>query len=192
MLSIALLLALSPTAHAKKDRAYTSVRIDLEGRTGLCAGQSTKLDLFGTDDKGKERKIRFGQWKAFDIAWGIGPVTTKGRLEMPLEPSQSWGKPGVLTVTAVDQPAVTATANLPTRYDCSLRVALAGTEGEAGTNGEEGTAGTESAGGAGQNAGHGGQGGKGPDLTLHVYRTPDPVSGVDVLQVRVTDTTSGE
>ncbi len=60
-------LLTSVPAHAKKDRAYTAIRIDLEGRTGLCPGDFQKLDLYGTDDSGKERKIRFGQWKAFQI-----------------------------------------------------------------------------------------------------------------------------
>jgi len=192
MLTVLTTLLLSAPAHAKKDRTYTAVRVDLDGRPGLCSGEVQKLGLYGTDDKGKERKIRFGQWKAFQISWDIGPVSPKGALEMPLDPEPAWGKPGLVQVQSIDDPSVVATAQLPARYDCDLVLTREGAPGASGVAGERGSAEAESSGGPGQNGGNGQSGGNGPDLEVRVHLATDPVSGAEVLQVAVKDLSTGE
>jgi len=191
MLLLTALLTSVP-AHAKKDRAYTAIRVDLEGRTGLCPGEFQKLDLYGTDDSGKERKIRFGQWKEFQLGWDIGPVSKKGVLEMPLAPEPAWGKAGTLSVASLSNPEVNASANLPARYDCDLVLTRAGQPGNFGAAGERGSTASESSGGNGQSGGGGQAGGNGPGLEVRVHLAKDPNSGVDVLQVAVKDLVSGE
>ncbi len=179
-------------AHAKKPQAYTAVRIDLEGRPGLCPGEFQKLDIFATDETGKERKIKFGQWKEFDLAWDIGPVSPKGGLEMPLDPEPVWGKAGAITVASKSDPAVSASANLPARYDCELVLTRSGVAGAPGERGDRGSTAAESDGGNGQSGASGQVGGDGPGLDVRVHLAKDPVSGVDVLQVAVKDLVTGE
>jgi hypothetical protein len=191
MLLLTALLASVP-AHAKKDRATTAVRIDLEGSPGLCPGDVQKLDLYGTDDTGRERKIQLGQWKELQLAWDIGAVSPKGVLEMPLDPTSAWGKAGTLTVQSLSDPQVTASATLPARYDCDLALTRTGSSGPIGPRGDRGSSAAESSGGHGQSGGRGQVGGNGPSLDVRVHLTQDPHSGADVLQVAVEDLVSGE
>ena len=184
---------LSPLpAHAKKPRVYTAVRLDLEGRPGLCPGKFQKIDLYGTDDAGKERKIRFGQWKEFDIAWDIGPVSPKGGLEMPLDPEIAWGKAGTISVSWTSDPSVSTSANLPARYDCELVLTRSGVAGATGASGDLGSTTSDSEGGDGQSGARGQRGGDGPPLEVRVHLAKDPTSGVDVLQVAVKDLVTQE
>lgn len=192
MLFLLTVLMMSVPAHAKKDRQYTAVRIDLEGRSGLCAGEFQKLDLYGTDDTGKERKIKFGQWKEFQVAWDIGPVSNKGVLEMPLDPEPAWGKAGTLQVQALSSPEVNASAKLPARYDCDLVLTRAATSGQHGAAGDRGSSTAEASGGNGQRGQSGQAGSNGPGLEVRVHLAKDPNTGVDVLQVAVKDLVSGE
>lgn len=188
---LAALLLCAP-ADAKKPRVYTAVRIDLEGRAGLCPGEFQRLDLYATDDAGKERKVKMGRWKEFDLSWDIAEVSQKGGLEMPLAPEPAWGKAGTLKASVVGNAALGASAQLPARYDCDLALTRFGEAGAGGSAGERGSATAESDGGDGQDGADGQDGGVGPGLEVRVHLASDPVSGVDVLQVGVRDLVTNE
>jgi len=185
-------LFLCAPADAKKPRVYTAVRIDLEGRPGLCPGEFQRLDLYATDDAGKERKVKMGRWKEFDLSWDIAEVSQKGGLEMPLAPEPAWGKAGTLKASVAGNPALGASAQLPARYDCDLALTRVGESGAGGAAGERGSATAESDGGDGQDGADGQDGGVGPGLEVRVHLASDPVSGVDVLQVGVRDLVTHE
>jgi hypothetical protein len=184
------LLLLAPHAHAKP-KVFTAVRIDLEGRAGLCPGEFQKLDVFGTED-GKESKVKAGSWKDFSITWELGPVSPKGALEMPLAPEATWGKTGRVEVKLLADPSIQAEAFLPARYDCSMVIDRSGEVGPAGAGGEDGSSEADADGGDGQNGQGGRSGGPGHDLEVKVFLIKEPVRGVDVLQIKVTDLTTHE
>ena len=174
-----------------KPKLYTSVRIDLEAKTGLCPGEYQKLDVFAVAGE-KESKLKFGAWKEFNIVWDIGPVSSKGGLQMPLAPEGPWAKPGLLTVQLEGNPAVRAEANLSARYDCSLIVDRSGASGTPGSGGERGSAAADADGGDGQDGQTGRPGEPGHDVEVRVFLAKEPVRGVEVLQVAVSDVATGE
>lgn len=190
-MSGSMLLFLAVTADAKKPKVYTAVRIDVEGKPGLCPGDFQKLDLFATEG-GKETKVKFGAWKEFAITWDIGAPSPKGGLEMPLDPESTWGKPGALSVVSSSDPKVHAEAALPVRYDCDIVLDRSGETGVTGEVGERGSTAADAPGGDGQDGADGGDGGDGADLEVRVFLTKEPVRGVEVLQVAVKDLGTGE
>ena len=81
MFNVILSVLLAQPAFAGKENAYTALRVDVGKDAGLCPGTNQQLDIFATDAaKGKETKVKFGDWKELDITWDIGPVSPKGVL----------------------------------------------------------------------------------------------------------------
>ena len=184
------LLVYTPLAQAKP-KEYTSFRVDLDGKTALCPGETQDIDLFGTDAKGKETKVRFGNWDQFQMTWELGEVSKKGFLAMPYEPATTWGKAGTLTVALLSDPSLTTITTLPVRYDCSMSAGAYGPSGQPGQAGERGASVAAEPGGDGGDGGNGQDGGDGPTVQVLVRLAKEPLHGEEVLQVSVTDTSTG-
>ncbi len=181
-------LVLGTTALAKP-KVYTSVNIDLQGKTGLCPGEHQKLDLVTMDAAGKDSRVKFGTWKQFEITWDVGPVSTKGELAMPSDPRSFWGHPGLVSVKWTADPAVHAEAALAVRYDCPLEINRSGDTGPTGERGSNGATGADADGGDGQDGGDGADGGAGHEVEVKVTLVKEPSQGIDVLQLAVHDLT---
>ncbi|MES2644650.1 MAG: collagen-like protein [Myxococcota bacterium] len=173
-----------------KPKEFTAIRIDLEGSTGLCPGQSQRLDLFGTDAKGKEFPVRAASWKQLSLSWDIGEVSPKGALEMPDDVTASWGKAGKVDVSLANDPTVKAEALLPARYDCKVVAQRGAPAGQAGQRGASGGSSAASAGGDGGDGGDGYDGPDGPEVEVSVRLVS--AQGVDVLQVAMKNLATGE
>lgn len=190
--SLLLLSSVAFTSVAQaKPKEFTSVRVDLEGREGLCPGESQKIDLFATDTKGKESKVRFGGWKQFNMSWDIGPVSPKGALEMPMDPQATWGKAGTFKVELAADSSARAEAALPVRYDCQMVSDYSGGSGAPGKTGAQGSSAAAAPGGDGGNGGDGQDGEDGPNLKVFVHLAKEPSSGEEILQVRVENAATG-
>jgi hypothetical protein len=176
-------------APAKAPKVISAVRLDLEGRTGLCPGEAAKLDVFTTVN-GKESKVRGGEWRDLALEWSLGAVGTKGELAMPARPEAAWGNPGRLLVTAA--PGVTDERFLPMRYDCALRIDLSGDAGRPGADGSGGSEESDADGGNGQSGGDGQDGSDAHDVEVRAMLVQEPVRGLEVLQVAVRDLTTGQ
>lgn len=173
-----------------KPKEFTAIRIDLGGMTGLCPGESQKLDLFGTDAAGKEFPVRAASWKQLAMSWDIGAVSPKGALEMPRDATASWNKEGKFEVSLASDPTVHAEVLLPTRYDCKLVAIRGRPPGQMGEGGARGASSAARPGGDGGDGGDGRDGLDGPNLVVSVRLAA--VRGVDVLQVAVKDESTGE
>jgi hypothetical protein len=182
----------------------TALTATLTPAQGIAPGATGLLTLIAATDDGKTYatvgagggKVLFDSYR---LDASIVSVSSKGVVSMPADARLSDGQSPRLTATVVTHPEVSATLEIPVRYDADFKatfVGSAGADGLSGMDGSAGMAGTNGSidlnnpsaggnggnGGDGSNGGDGGDGGPGPSVfvLLTLRAKPQPL-----LQARV-------
>ncbi len=188
ILSVASLLALSGCTSMKVKMGWkvylaktpiTSIAVNLPQGPAIGPGEKSPLVVVVTQPDGKvlqtegkgEGKV---MWKDLKLTASVVAVNGKGVVTLPKDPRVSDGKVGHITVTVPSHPDLSASLDIPLRYDLKYVANFSGRRGSDGMNGSDGTDGTSgsmgstdptnpSPGGNGTNGSDGGNGGDGGD-----------------------------
>jgi hypothetical protein len=140
------------------------------------------------------------QWKDLAVTATMVSVNKSGVLTLPRDPRLSDGKTGHVAVTVPSHPGVSASLDIPLRYNYAFKVSYAGADGSKGMDGTDGIDGTMGMpgsmdpnnpsaggnGGDGTNGSDGGNGGDGSDGPAVQVRVTLQAGSTPLLQVGVT------